>query len=273
MTVAGTPDELPRRFPGRSVIVTGGGTGIGLAIAERLAREGATVMVVGPDQAVLDAAVVSLSAFGDGAVAHCADLTERSLIDGIVDGALERWGKVDVLVNCAATDVESLFVDLPTEDWDRMMAVNLTAPFLLSQRVAQKMIEAGSGSIINIGSVAALASDGPYACYSASKAALLAFTRSIAVELAPHGVRANVVSPGYTHTDALVADGPKQLAHMMNSFDRVPMGRLVQRPEVAEAVAFLASDEAAAITGTSLVVDCGLTANLYVHETLPQEEE
>ncbi|MBS1878144.1 MAG: SDR family oxidoreductase [Actinobacteria bacterium] len=260
----------PSRFEGRTAIVTGGGTGIGLSIVERLAREGAEVMLVGPDMGILEDAVKSLPVGSGTAHPHCADLVDPAQINGVAEDALSRWPKIDVLVNCAGTDKDSLFFEMDLADWNHIMAVNLTAPFLLSQRLAPHMIAERQGAIVNIGSIAALGADGPFACYSASKAGLIAFTRSISIELASHGVRANVVSPGVTHTNSL-GWSPEQLDHMLTSFARVPLGRLLERREIADTVAFLASDEASGITGSNVIVDGGLTANLYLVETLPDE--
>src|SRR5262249_17700668 len=145
----------------------------------------------------------------------------------------------------------------------------LTAPFRLSQLAARAMADRGQGAIVNIASIDAYATDGTFASYSASKAAVLALTRQAATELAPHGIRVNSVSPGWTLT-AMAAGSPPpdELSAMKPRFDRVPLRRMITPDEVASAVAYLASDAASAITGTDLVVDGGTRANLYIIETL-----
>ena len=132
------------------------------------------------------------------------------------------------------------------------------------------MVKNGGGVILHNASIDALGGEGTFASYNASKAGLLGLNRTMAFELARHNIRVNCVSPGYTHTDMTeAAVGKKMMEYLQNSFARVPMGRLVKSSEVAAAFAFLASDDASAITGTNLIVDCGLTSNWYIPETLP----
>jgi NAD(P)-dependent dehydrogenase (short-subunit alcohol dehydrogenase family) len=139
----------------------------------------------------------------------------------------------------------------------------------MAQRVARKQVTAGGGSIVHIASIDASGGDGPYASYSASKAGLLGLNRTMALELRPRGIRVNCVSPGFTHTDMTEsAVPPEMMGYLVNRFDRVPMRRLVKPEEIAAACAFLASDDASAISGIDLTVDCGLTANWYILETL-----
>jgi len=131
----------------------------------------------------------------------------------------------------------------------------------------------GGGSIVHIASIDASGGDGPYASYNASKAGLLGLNRTMAFELAPHGIRVNCVSPGFTHTEMTESAVPPELMdYLVNRFDRIPMRRLVKPAEIAAACAFLASDDASAITGVDLTVDCGLTANWYILETLPASD-
>lgn len=256
------------RFEGRTAIVTGGGSGIGLAIATTLASEGAQLLIVGPDEDVLEAAQSSLLELTDTVHTRRCELSDPDQIDELVAASELLWSNTDILVNCAGTDRDGSFLDLARSDWRYIMSVNVDAPFQLTQGVARRMVKNGGGVVVNIGSIAALGAEGPYTCYSTSKAALLAMTRSLAVELGPLGVRANVVSPGNTRTDSLFGT-PAQVEYMTNAFVRAPLGRLVERDEVSAAVAFLASDAASGITGTNVVVDCGLTANLYISETFP----
>src|SRR5262249_22133124 len=153
--------------------------------------------------------------------------------------------------------------------WDDVLRTNLRGVFLMSRSVAPVQASGGGGSIVHIASIDASGGDGPFASYNASKAALLGLNRTMALELAPHGIRGSCVSPGFTHTEMTESAVPPELMdYLTTRFARVPMRRLVAPSEVAAAVAFLASDDASAITGIDLTVDCGLTANWYILETL-----
>jgi NAD(P)-dependent dehydrogenase (short-subunit alcohol dehydrogenase family) len=256
------------RFDGKGVIVTGAGRGIGRAIAQRFASERADVMCVGRTVEPLEETVTLC---GSG-FAHAADVSVSADVGGLVDAALARWDRIDVLVNNAGIDDETPFLDMDEENWDAVIATNLKGPFVVSQRVGRVMTERGGGVILHNASIDASGGDGPFASYNASKAGILGLNRTMAVELAPHGIRVNAVSPGFTHTDMTErAVGPKLMEYLLHDFDRVPMRRLVKPEEIAAAFAFLASDDASGITGINLTVDCGLTANWYILETLPTE--
>jgi NAD(P)-dependent dehydrogenase (short-subunit alcohol dehydrogenase family) len=256
------------RFSGKRAIVTGGGRGIGEAVARRLYSEGASVMVVSRTEAEVAAVA---GALGERALAHVADVSLEADVQGIVDRALEAWGRIDVVVNNAGIDDDCPFLDVQAESWQRVLGVNLTGPFLVSQRAARAMATTGGGAFVHIASIAALAGDGEQVAYGASKAGLLGLNRIMAMELARHGIRSNVVHPGYTATPLTRQYvGEEMYEYMMGGFARIPQGRMALPEEIAAAVAFLASDDAAAITGTDLVVDGGTMANLYVVETLPQ---
>ncbi|HEY1321446.1 MAG TPA: SDR family oxidoreductase, partial [Streptosporangiaceae bacterium] len=155
--------------------------------------------------------------------------------------------------------------------WRAVIDTNLTGVFLMSQAVAGVMARSGGGVILHTASIDASGGDGPYAAYNASKAGLLGLNRTMALELAAHGIRSNCVSPGFTHTVMTEkAVGPKLMEYLNGSFTRVPIRRLVRTDEIAQAFLFLASDQASAITGIDLRVDGGLTANWYILETLPE---
>jgi len=262
-----------RRFEGKNVIVTGAGQGIGRAIVERFAAEGAEVLLIGRRRDPLEKAVQEIEAAGGRAFAHAADVGDSEGVREAVAAAMARWGRIDVLVNNAGIAEEAPFLEIEEASWDRVLATNLRGAFLIAQRVAQEQVATGGGSIVHIASIDASGGDGPYASYNASKAGLLGLNRTMAFELAPHGIRVNCVSPGFTHTEMTESAVPPELMdYLANRFHRVPMRRLVKPEEIAAACAFLASDDASAITGIDLTVDCVLTANWYIIETLPASD-
>lgn len=257
---------------GQVAIVTGGGRGLGLAIAERLIGEGAAVVIAGRNTEVLAKAEATLTHQGGQTHAVTADVAEQGDVERLVDAALAWGGRIDVLVNNAGIADQAALVDIRLDDWERVIRTNLTAPFMLTQRVATEM--SNGGSVINLASIDAYAADGPFASYVAAKAGLIGLTKAAAVELASSGIRVNSVSPGWALTDmAVESTTPATLAHMKSDFARVPMRRLIDAAEVANAVCFLASPLASGITGTDLTVDGGTLANLFILETLPSEEQ
>jgi NAD(P)-dependent dehydrogenase (short-subunit alcohol dehydrogenase family) len=258
-----------RRFEGKTVIVTGGSQGIGKAVAERFAREGADVLITGRRPEVLDSVAAGIAAGGGSAWAVTADVSAAADVEASVAAARERWDRIDVLVNNAGIGEEVPFLEIGVDSWDRVIGTNLRGAFLMAQAVAREQVRTGGGSIVHIASIDGSGGDGPYASYNASKAGLLGLSRTMAIELAEHGIRVNCVSPGFTHTEMTESAVPPELMEYLTTrFARVPMRRLVTTDEIAAAVAFLASDDASAITGVDLTVDCGLTANWYILETL-----
>lgn len=252
---------------GQTAVVTGAARGMGQAIAEALAARGATVALWGRTQSTLEAAAVGI---GRGAFAVQGDMGRPEDIRSAFDATLARTGRIDVLVcNAGISGPPAPFLDLEEASWAEMLAVNLTGPMLASQLTARAMAAQGGGVILLNASIAASGVDGEYSHYSASKAGLLALMRSMAVELAPCRIRVNAVSPGYVETEMTTgAFEGEALARLRTDFSRVPLRRLVTAEEVAAAFAFLASPAASGITGTNIVVDGGLTANLYITETL-----
>jgi 2-hydroxycyclohexanecarboxyl-CoA dehydrogenase len=234
-------------------IVTGGGQGIGRAIAEKLAAEGATVVVTD-----LVGQNASQTADGlPGAVAIGVDVTDRQAVQAMADQVVQLFGRIDVLVNNAGWDKASPFVDSEPGDWDRAIAVNLYGVLHTCKAVLPIMAAQGSGAVVNLGSDAGRVGSSGEAVYSAAKGGVIAFTKSLAREMARHQVRVNCVCPGPTDT-ALFASfaGPKLREALTKA---IPFRRLGQPADVANVVAFLASDEASFVTGQTVSVSGGLT--------------
>src|ERR687897_376133 len=256
------------RFKDRVTIVTGGGSGLGRVLAHRFAAEGAAVVVA--DVARERAVAVAEEIFdaGGNSLALTTDVTDASDVRAMVEATREAFGPVDVLVNNAAKATDEDFLSLGTETWDEDVSVTLKGPFLCSQAVLADMVENGSGVILNISSVNALGYYGNEA-YSAGKAGLLSLTRSLAVRYGPSGIRVNAIAPGSLRTPAW----EQRKENDPDVFERIarwyPLGRVGEPEDVAGAALFLASDEAAWITGAVLPVDGGLTAgNMQMMEEM-----
>jgi NAD(P)-dependent dehydrogenase (short-subunit alcohol dehydrogenase family) len=241
------------RFEGRTVVVTGAASGIGLAATARLLAEGATV--VGGD--------LDPDGIPDGATAVAVDVSDPDDVKAFVDAALQATGGIDVLLNNAGIGSTASVLDCTPDEWDRVFAVNARGIFLCLRAVLPHMLAQGSGSIVNTASVAGMIGLRARAAYCASKGAVIALTKQVAVEYAGTGVRCNCVSPGTVDTPWVgrlldqAADPDEARATLVA---RQPIGRLGTADEIAAAALYLASDEAAFVTGTSLVIDGGLTA-------------
>jgi NAD(P)-dependent dehydrogenase (short-subunit alcohol dehydrogenase family) len=258
------------RLKGKTAIVTGAGSGIGQAIAQRFAEEGATIVLNGRRvEALLETAKI-LTDLGAEVVVQPGDVSVRSDCQSVVEAAVQASGRVDILVNNAAVDHEVAFIDMSEEDWDEVIDINLKGPFLMSQAVARVMVAAAGGSIIHISSIDHFAANGLYSSYNVSKNGLMGLSRCIAVEMAGRNIRSNVVSPGATDTEMMArAAGPGLMDYMRHELDRVPMRRLIATREIAQACLFLASEESSGMTGAELVVDGGAVANTYMFESFP----
>lgn len=256
------------RFENKKAIVTGASRGIGRGIVERLAREGADVLIDGRDERALTQAVDEMRSAGLNVSALAGDVTQDHHIEALVAHAMDTWGRIDILCNNAAFSDAGPVLDLTREQWDRVLAVALTAPFLLSQAVTRHMVAAGGGVILNISSIAAHGAD-QNVSYAAAKSALLSITRDFAKELGPQGVRCVAVSPGWVDTPMMEEHTPPEmLQKLREGFTRVPMRRLIRVEEVVALCAFAVSDEASGITGCELLVDGGMIADLHVLPTL-----
>jgi 3-oxoacyl-[acyl-carrier protein] reductase len=239
---------------GKVAIVTGASRGIGRAIAETLAARGAHVMAAARgDNAA--AAVESIRQSGGRADAVALELSDASSVTAMVGGTIERHGRVDILVNNAGITRDQLMLRMKREDWDQVIETNLTAAFSCVQAVLKPMIKQRSGRIISISSVVGQTGNAGQANYAASKAGLIGFTKAVAREVASRGITVNTVTPGLIESDMTKAITEKAHADWSAS---IPLGRLGTPQDVAAAVCFLASDEAAYITGQVLAVNGGM---------------
>ena len=238
-----------------SALVTGASRGIGQAIAAALAREGWPVCVnyLEHREAAEDLAA-SLRAEGRAALAIQADVADREAVEAMVRDASQALGPVELLVNNAGVSHQGLFQDVDDALWDRLLAVNLTGARNAAQAVLPHMLEEKRGCIVNISSIWGLRGASCEVAYACTKAALVGLTRSLALELAPSGIRVNCVAPGCIETDMVRALGPETRAMLV---EETPLGRLGTPEDIAEAVAFLASDRASFLTGQVLTADGG----------------
>lgn len=253
-----SPQQGPLPFAGRSAIVTGSTSGIGAAIARLLAARGARVIVSGRDAERGHATVAAIRGAGGKADFVAADLggTAADVRAFSAAATAAAGGQVDILVNNAGIYPATLTPDLPDDDLDAMLAVNIRAPHVLVAEIAPGMVERGGGVIVTIGSWMASVGSPFAAMYTATKAADEQLTRTWAAEFGPRGVRVNTVAPGVTRTPG----NEKDLAVIERMTASTPGGRPVSPDEIAYAVAFIASDEARMIHGTTLYVDGGITA-------------
>jgi 2-hydroxycyclohexanecarboxyl-CoA dehydrogenase len=237
-------------------IVTGAGQGIGKAIAEKLASHGATVVVTDVNEETANQTAASI---GGGAIGIRADVTSRESVNAMVDQVRRDLGRIDVLVNNAGWDKASPFVDSDPDDWDRVIQINLYGVLNTCKAVLPVMAEQGFGSVVNLASDAGRVGSSGEAVYSAAKGAVIAFTKATAREMARHQVNANCVCPGPTDTALFASmggDDPKLREALTKA---IPMRRLAQPYDLANMVAFFASDDADYITGQTVSVSGGLT--------------
>lgn len=251
-------------------LVTGAAGGIGLATAQRLGREGATVVLVDIQAELLQQAAAAMTAEGQTALAVPADIGKEDEALGCVDAAVEAFGRLEIVVNAAGIQPYGTVVDTDPAEWNRVFAVNLTAIYLISKRAIPAMRAQGGGAIVNIASVQSLASSARVAAYAASKAGVLGLTRSMAVDHAREGIRTNAICPGSVDTPLLrfAADanrGDRSVEDMIAGWGEMhPVGRVGRAEEIAGLASYLAGPDAAFINGAAITIDGGVMAKLGI---------
>ena len=243
-----------RQYDGKVAIVTGASRGIGRAIAERLAAGGATVVCVarGTNAA---ATAAGITGTGGKAIAHAADVTDAAAVEALIKETIDAHGKLDILVSNAGITRDQLMLRMKRSDWDEVIATNLTASFTLCQAALKPMIRQRSGRIIAISSVVGQMGNAGQTNYAASKAGMIGFAKALAREVASRNITVNVIAPGMIDTDMTRAVSDKAQTDWASL---IPLGRLGTADEVAAAACYLASDEAADITGHGLAVNGGM---------------
>ena len=254
------------RLKGKVALITGGGSGIGLASAILFAKEGARVVVSDLHEAVVLEAADKITSAGGEARAVTGDVSNSAQAASMVSATVEAFGRLDILVNSAGVSARNALPEgsSPEDIWDKVMDVNLKGTYLMSWHAVPEMEKNESGSIINLASIMGLVGypvgmGGGFNPYNPSKGGIVQFTRNLSIDLAQKGIRVNCICPGYVETNLtkVLTDDPESLRKLE---ERHPMGRLGRPEEIANAALFLASDEASFVTGAPLIVDGGYTA-------------
>ena len=253
---------MPMRLKDKVALVTGGGRGIGRHIALRLADEGADVLVnYASSRAGAEEIAAQIRAKGRRATAVRANIAQRDEVDAMFERLIDDFGRIDILVNNSAIDPVIPFLDMTDEQWDRVIDINLKGSYMCSQAAAKLMVEAGGGgNIVIIGSMHSMATFPGMLAYASSKGGLNAMTRAMALDLAPYKIRVNCVIPGSIHVEKAYEVIPDYDPHMID--DQIALGRIGYGPDIAAAVVFMASSDAAYVTGATLNVDGGVMARM-----------
>jgi NAD(P)-dependent dehydrogenase (short-subunit alcohol dehydrogenase family) len=248
------------RVDGKACVVTGAGSGIGRATALKLAAEGGRVVCVDVDARAVEATAGEI---GDAALAVCADVSSRADCDSFVARCVDAFGSIDVLVNNAGVNLPGVFHEAPDETIERTLGVNVRGPIYACQAAIPHMLARGGGSIVNVSSVNGVVAEPFLAIYATSKGAVVMLSRGIALDYAKQGIRCNAVCPGWVdtpinHAHADLLGGLQHVYDTIDSFQ--PIGRPGEPREIANVIAFLASDEASFVTGSVILADGGMTA-------------
>ncbi|MBS1602650.1 MAG: 3-oxoacyl-ACP reductase FabG [Bacteroidetes bacterium] len=238
----------------RIALVTGGGSGIGLAIAEKFTTAGILTIIVGRDKDRLTAAAKQL---GANCQPLSADLSDLTSIPALVQQVIDRYGRIDILVNNAGINMKKEFTEVTDEEFDRILLTNVKAVFSLSREVVKTMLPHGAGNIINISSMASRYGIPKVIAYTASKSAIEGMTKAMAVELSPKGILVNCIAPGFIATDMSAKALNSDQERKQKALGRTPLGRLGEPADIGDAALFLASDQAKYVTGVVLPVDGG----------------
>ena len=259
--------KLAGKLAGKAAAITGGNQGIGKAIALEFAAQGANIFLMDRKAGTLPAAAAEVEALGVEA-GHCElDVTQADGVEAAMEAVEERFGRIDILVNCAGVFQSHRFLEYPLERWKLLMDVNVTGTFLCCQSALRRMVPRGRGKVINLSSIAGRMGAPYRAAYYASKHAVIGLTRSVAMEMAEHGINVNAICPGMVDTDMFdtvletvgphvnAGDTEKLRAEMLK---RVPLGRMIEKEEIAKLALYLASADSDGMTGQALVLSGGM---------------
>jgi NAD(P)-dependent dehydrogenase (short-subunit alcohol dehydrogenase family) len=251
-------EQAGGRLAGRTALVTGAGKGLGRAIALGFAGAGADVVLMARTRADLEAAAREVEALGRQALVAVADATDSRQVDAVVEQAVARFGRIDVLAHAAGGSLRKPSVDVTDEEWDGVISANLSSTFKVCRAVGRHMLAQGGGSIINLSSTAGMRGRAGNTPYSAAKAAVINLSRALAMEWAPKGVRVNVLAPGRFLTPLTEAEMsvPEKYAAFVR---QVPLGRIGRPEEIQDIAVWLASDASAYVTGSTITLDGGQT--------------
>ena len=256
--MADTPSRrIQVDLSGQVALVTGASRGIGKAIAIALGKSGAVVACLARNEEKLKETAAEITAAGGKASIHACDVTNSEAAQAAVDAVVEQHGRLDIVVNNAGITKDTLLPIMNDDDWDQVIAANLRSVFLFSRAAAKVMMRQRSGRIINMSSVSGLVGNPGQSNYSASKAGIIGFTQTVARELAKRKITVNAICPGFIATDMAEALGPAIIDEVKK---RIPIQRIGEADEIADAVLYLASDSASYITGQVITVDGGMTA-------------